>query len=172
MSLRPVATAVGLLLLLGGAGPAVADDESTAVKLTAEALQTIDDGELAVDPVGSAQEIAPSVFALPVSKVSVSNSGRVRAIRLEGGLRLSGDASPLDLTNFRLNLPARRASVRDSASGLRVAAFDIDRLKVTDRRVRGVLLIAPGASAVFNEQFDTYVFSDGLRLARFTYPLK
>lgn len=172
MAFRPAATAAAVLLVIAGAGPAVADDESTAVKLTPQALQTMDEGELAVAPVGSAQEIAPALFALPVAKVALSRSGKVRAIRLGGGLRLTGDAAPLDLTKMRLNLPARRASVKDSASGLRVAAFDVGKLKVSQRRVRGVLLIAPGASAVFNEQFGTYVFSDGLRFARFSYPLK
>ncbi|HPQ85876.1 MAG: hypothetical protein H6526_00420 [Actinobacteria bacterium] len=172
MGFRPIAVAAALLLLVGGAGPALADDEATAVKLTPQALQTIDEGELGVAPVGSAQEIAPALFALPVARVSLSRSGKVRAIRLGGGLRLFGEAEPLDLTKLRLNLPARRASVKDSASGSRVAAFDVGKLKVSQRRVRGVLLIAPGASAVFNEQFDTYVFRDGLRFARFSYPLQ
>jgi hypothetical protein len=172
MSLRPVATTVGLLLLVGSAGPAVGNDDSTAITLTTPALQTIDESEVAVAPIGPALELAPAVFSFPVSKVSRSRSGEVRVIRLSGGLRLSGTATPLDLTKLRLNLAARRASVRDASSGLRVAAFDVGRLRVSDRRVRGVLLIAPGASAVFNEQFDTYVFSDGLRFARFTYPLK
>lgn len=172
MRLRLLAAVAGLLLPLAGAGPALADDEATAVSLTSQALQTIDDGELAVAPLGSARELRPAVFALPVSKVSLSTSGKLRAIRLIGGLRLSGETGPLDLTKLRLNFSSRRASVRDSVSGLRVAVFDVGRLKFSDGKVRGVLLIAPGASAVFNGQFDTYVFRDGLRFARFSYPLK
>ena len=40
----------------------------------------------------------------------------------------------------------------------------------TPTKVRGILLIAPGTASVLNEQFDTYVFSDGMRFARFVYP--
>jgi hypothetical protein len=172
MSIFSRALAVGLVLSFVWAGPVAADKEPTAIRLTPEALVTIDEGELAVTPVGPAQELSPAVFALPVVRVSVSDTGKLRAIRLGGGLRLSGDTAPLDLTKLRVNLSARRASVKDSVSGLRVAAFDVGALKVTQRWVRGTLLIAPGASAVFNEQFDTYVFRDGLQFARFSYPLK
>ena len=44
------------------------------------------------------------------------------------------------------------------------------KAKVTKKKVRGILLIAPGTASVLNEQFDTYVFSDGMRFARFVYP--
>ncbi len=167
----PVVVAAGLCGALLAASPAAAEDEATAVTITPAALSTLDEGELSVAPVGTAQVIGPAQFSLPVAGVALSGTGKVRRLRLDGGLRLTSDPAAVELTNLRVNLPARRVTVKASSADTRVGAFELANVKVTKRRVKGVLLIAPGAAAVLNEQFDTYVFSDGLRFARITYPL-
>jgi hypothetical protein len=151
------------------AAPAAAED-TAGLTITPAALDTLADGDLSVAPAGAADEVAPASFAMPVTDVTFRRGGSVKSIRLAGGVTIAGEDS-LDLTKFRVNLPAQQASVRASSPGTRIPAFDVVRVKVSKKRVSGVLLIAPGTASVLNAQFDTYVFSDGLRFARFVYPL-
>lgn len=171
MRTRLVALAVAGAAVLAVAGPAGAATTDTAgLTMTPEALQTLADGQLSVQPLGATDAVAPGAFAMPVTNVSFRPRGGVKSIRLTGGLTIADSPISMDLRNFRVNLAAQTASVLTSSAPSRIRAFDVVRLKVTKKRVRGVLLIAPGTASVLNEQFDTYVFSDGLRFARFVYP--
>jgi hypothetical protein len=161
-------TAAAAAAVVGLAGPAHADDEA-GLTITDDALTTLTDGELSVQPTAGAAPVGPASFAFPVTSVSTRPSGAVKAIRLSGGLTISGEATMV-LTNFRVNLKSQQASVRASSPATRIRAFDVVKVKVNSKRVRGVLIIAPGTASVLNRQFDTYVFSDGLRFARFVYP--
>lgn len=167
MRTRSLGIAVAAAAVLVGA-PAHADE--AGLTMTPEAVQALSAGQLTVAPLGPANEVAPGAFSMPVANVAVRPSGSVRAITMSGGLTISDAPSSLDLTKFRVNVPAQVASVRTSLTPGRVRAFDVVRVKVTKKKVKGVLLIAPGAASVLNEEFDTYVFSDGLRFARFVYP--
>lgn len=158
--------------------PAASASERTAqfsqdtgtVKLTSAAAETLAEGGLTASPVRPGLEIAPDWFSMPIQETTTSGSGRIKGIRLRGGLSLQGIDTSLRLTRLRLHLGSLRASVKGSAMEQRVKAFDITNLKVTDKAVSGTLLVAPGTSSLLNEQFNTYVFGDGLRFARFKLP--
>jgi hypothetical protein len=142
------------------------------LSITDPALETLASGQLSIDPVGAADESEPEVFALPLISMTYTKTGAPKVVRLTGGVRIVGEPDVVDLTEFRVRMPARRGSVKvSSPADTRIPAFDVARLKVTKKKVTGVLLIAPGTSAVLNAQFDTYVFSDGLRFARFEVQL-
>lgn len=166
MRTRLLALVAGFVLL--AAGPAVADD--AGLTITPDALASLDNAELSVQAAGAASEVAPASFALPVTNVTFRRGGGVKAIRLSGGVTIAGQPVTLALTNLRVNLRASQASVLASSPGTRIPAFDVVKTRVTKKKVRGTLLIAPGTASVLNEQFDTYVFSDGMRFARFVYP--
>jgi hypothetical protein len=165
---RRLLISAAVVALLGVAAPAYAEGEA-GLTITDDALATLTDGQLSVEPTAGADPLGPATFALPVTSVSTRPSGAVKTIRLSGGLTISGDATMV-LTNFRVNLKSQQASVRSSSPATRIRAFDVVKVKVTKKRVRGILIIAPGTASVLNAQFDTYVFSDGLRFARFVYP--
>ena len=148
-----------------------ADDETAALTITPSALETLAIGQLSVEPSGAAGLTGEATYLLPVTDIAFNRVGEVRAIRLAGGVKIAGAPITLDLTNFRVNLPSQQASVRASYPDTRIRAFDVVRLKVSKKRVTGVLMISPGTASVLNDQFDTYVFTDGLRFARFEYAL-
>ena len=166
MRTRLLAFVAGFALL--GMGPAVADD--AGLTITPDALASLDNAELSVQAAGAADEVAPASFVMPVTNVTFNRGGGVKAIRMAGGLTIAGQPVSLDLTNLRVNLRAQQASVVASSPGTRIPAFDVVKKNVTKKKVRGILLIAPGTASVLTEQFDTYVFSDGMRFARFVYP--
>ncbi len=168
MRVGPLTGAVLVALALAPA-PAHAEDDRAELRITPAALETLTDGQLTLEAVGSADATSADTFSLPVAQVSFTSTGEVRSLRLSGGVKISGEPIALDLTNFRVNLPSQQASVKASTPDTRIRAFDVARLKVTRTRVTGVLLISPGTASVLNEQFQTYVFSDGLRFARFEY---
>lgn len=167
MRTRLLALAAGFALLAPVA-PAAADD--AGLTISPDTLASLDNAELSVQAAGAADEVAPASFVMPVTSVTLRRGGGVKAIRLSGGLTIAGEPVSLDLTNMRVNLRAQQASVVASSPGTRIPAFDVVKTKVSKKRVRGILLIAPGTASVLNEQFDTYVFSDGMRFARFVYP--
>lgn len=167
MRTRLLALAAGFTLL-AAVSPAAADD--AGLTITPDTLAQLDNAELSVEAAGAADEVAPASFVMPVTSVKLRPGGGVKAIRLSGGLTIAGEPVSLDLTNMRVNLRAQQASVVASSPGTRIPAFDVVKTKVSKKRVRGILLIAPGTASVLNEQFDTYVFSDGMRFARFVYP--
>ena len=80
-----VAIAAGFALL-GGVSPALADD--AGLTLTSNALTSLGNAELSVQAAGSANEVAPASFALPVTNVRVGPGGGVKAIRLSGGVTI------------------------------------------------------------------------------------
>lgn len=140
--------------------------------MTSPALVMLTTGELAVEPIQPASDTIPTkldrrAFSMPVAQVVFNRHGRVKSVRLAGGLRVVGESVSVALSEIQVRIPSRRASVRISSTSLRVQAFDVTRLKVTKKKVSGVLVIAPGTSAVLNAQFSTYVFVDGLRFATF-----
>ncbi len=144
-----------------------ATDGAVDLAVTTATVQTLDKGALAISSVSPATVPASRVVTMPQKAVAYGPTGTPVRVRLLGGWQIKGETRSVDLTNLRLNLPTKRASVQMSSPNARVNAFDISRVKVTKRHVRGVLLIAPGMSALLNEQFGTYVFSDGLPFARF-----
>lgn len=148
-----------------------AEEDRAALTVTSGAIETLSTGQLTLEPSGGTDTLGDATFLLPVTDISFTRTGEVKSIRLSGGLKIAGEPITLDLTNFRVNLPSQAASVRASSPDTRIRAFDVARLKVTKKKVTGVLLISPGTAAVLNDQFDTYVFSDGLRFARFEYAL-
>lgn len=148
-----------------------AEEDRAELTVTSGAIETLSTGQLTLEPSGETDTVGETTFLLPVTDISFNRVGEVKSIRLSGGLKIAGEPITLDLTNFRVNLPSQAASVRASSPDTRIRAFDVARLKVTKKKVTGVLLISPGTSAVLNDQFDTYVFSDGLRFARFEYAL-
>lgn len=150
---------------------AAADDDHASLKITPAAAATLNTGQLTVKPVGDADTVGESTYLLPVTNITFTRDGDVKAIRLSGGLQIAGQPITLDLTNFRVKLPSQQATVRASSPDTRIRAFDVARLKVTKKKVSGLLLISPGTASVLNDQFDTYVFTDGLRFARFEYTL-
>lgn len=170
MRLRVLAGAATAALMVSSA-PAMAEDTHASLTITPATLATLSDGQLSLEAVGTADNDGDDTFRLPVSEVTFTRGGEVKSIRLSGGVKIAGEPITLDLTNFRVNLPSQQASVRASSPDTRIRAFDVARLKVTKRKVNGVLLISPGTASVLNDQFDTYVFSDGLRFARFEYSL-
>lgn len=143
---------------------------SGTVKLTSAAAETLTEGGLTATPVSPGTQIAPDWFLMPVQETTTNRSGRIKGIRLRGGLTLRSIDASLQLTRLRLYLGSLRASVKGSAMDQRVKAFDITNLRITKKKVTGTLLVAPGTSSLLNEQFDTYVFSDGLHFARFKLP--
>lgn len=153
--------------------PAVAhaEDDHAALTVTAGAVETLATGQLTLEASGETNTVGDTTFLLPVTDITFTRTGEVKAIRLSGGLTIAGEPIALDLTNFRVNLPTQAASVRASSPDTRIRAFDVAKLKVTKKKVTGILLISPGTAAVLNDQFETYVFSDGLRFARFEYTL-
>lgn len=157
-------------LLLTPTGAYAADDHA-ALTVTPGAVETLATGQLSLAPAGETSTLGDTTFLLPVTDVTFTRAGEVKSIRLSGGLKIAGEPITLDLTDFRVNLPSQAASVRASSPDTRFRAFDVVRLKVTKKKVTGVLLISPGTAAVLNDQFETYVFSDGLRFARFEYAL-
>lgn len=148
--------------------PAMAADEA-ALTVTPAAIAKLNTGQLSVEAAEDTDTIGLTTFVMPVTDVIFTRSGDVKAIRLAGGLKISGEPITLDLTDFRVNVPSQQATVRASSPDTRFRAFDVIRLKVTKKKVTGLLLISPGTASVLNEQFDTYVFTDGLRFARFEY---
>jgi hypothetical protein len=150
---------------------AVAEDEQASLTVTPGAVQTLETGQLSLEAWDGTDTVGDTTFLMPVTDITFTRTGEVRAIRLAGGLTIAGEPTTVDLTNFRVNLPSQAASVRASSPDTRIRAFDVARLKVSKKKVTGVLLISPGTAAVLNEQFDTYVFSDGLKFARFEYAL-
>lgn len=159
----------GVLLLV----PSVvqAEDEQATLTVTSGAVQTLETGQLSLEAWEGTDTVGGTTFLMPVTDITFTRTGEVRAIRLSGGLTIAGEPTTVDLTNFRVNLPSQAASVRASSPDTRIRAFDVARLKISKKKVTGILLISPGTAAVLNEQFDTYVFSDGLRFARFEYAL-
>jgi hypothetical protein len=151
--------------------PAIADDDHATITITPAAVATLNSGQLSVEPVGETDSVGDAKYLLPVTNITFTRGGNVKAIRLSGGVKIAGEPITLDLTNFRVKLPSQQATVRASSPDTRIRAFDVARLKVTKKKVSGVLLISPGTASVLNDQFKTYVFTDGLRFARFEYML-
>jgi hypothetical protein len=175
--IRALLTGVGavcLALAVGAVGPAQAQDSNDPVvdfAVTLGAFQALDEGDLDLASVQPATEADPQTFAIPLKSVTLGAAGKPRRVRFTGGIEIQGEGSALQLTNLSISLPRKQASVWISSPDARIQAFDVSRIKVTKRTLSGVLLIAPGTAAVLNAEFDTYVFSDGLRFARFSVEL-
>jgi hypothetical protein len=168
------AGAVCLSLAVGAVGPVhgqVARDATVDFAVTPGAFQALDEGDLDVASVQPATEADPQTFEIPLKSVTLGATGKPRRVRFTGGIQIQGENSTLQLTNLSINLPKKQASVWISSPDARIQAFDVSRIKATKRTLSGVLLIAPGTAAVLNAEFDTYVFSDGLRFARFSVDL-
>lgn len=172
MNTPTLAVLASAVTMLAVSGPVMAEPDARAsITITPAAVETLTDGQLSLEALGSADELSPAAFQLPVSALTFTRAGQPKSARLDGGVQIQGAPITLDLTKFRVNLPSQRASVRASSPDARIQAFDVARLKVTKKKVSGVLLIAPGTAALLNEQFETYVFTDGLRFARFEFEL-
>lgn len=180
MSIRrqmSTAAAVACLSVSAAAPGYAAPSETIAAPLatltmTSPALAALATGDLTVEPIQPAADTVTTrtdrrAFTMPVMRVSYGRQGRVKSVLLAGGLRVVGESVSIGLSQLQVQVPARQASVRVSSTSIRVPAFDVTRLKATKKKVRGVLVIAPGTSAVLNKQFNTYVFVDGLRFATF-----
>ncbi len=175
--IRALLSGVGVVcfaLALGAAGPVqaqVSDDPVVDFAVTRGAFEALDEGDLDLASVRPATEPAPQTFAIPLKSVTRGATGKPRRVRFAGGIEIRGEDSALQLTKLSMNLPRKKASVWISSPDARIQAFYVSRIKVTKRTLSGVLLIAPGTAAVLNAEFDTYVFSDGLRFARFSVEL-
>ena len=175
--IRALLSGVGagcLALALAGPAPVQAQDSDDPVvdfAVTPGAFDALDEGDLDLASVQPATEPVPQTFAIPLRSVTLGATGKPRRVRFTGGIEIQGEYSTLQLTNLSINLPRKQASVWISSPDARIQAFDVSRIKVTKRTLSGVLLIAPGTAAVLNAEFDTYVFSDGLRFARFSVEL-
>lgn len=155
-----------------GAASTPNDDNLTpkgpSLRLTPAALQATEEGRLEVASVGAAQQTETRSFVLPVAKVLFKSNGQVQAIRMRGGIEISGGAGGTVLRKLRISIPAQRASVKVPGEPVRAPLFSLARVKQKKNKVSALLMIAPGASAFLNAQLDTYVFNDGMRFARFT----
>lgn len=174
-SVTIAALAAGLsvsVVLPGHAASPALPAPSATVTMTTPALSMLTAGNLAVEPVQPAAD-TPTIranrqaFAMPVVRVVYNRQGRVKSVMLAGGIRVVGQTVSVDLSQMRVRVVSQRATVRVSETAARVPAFDVARLKVTRKAITGVLVIAPGTSAVLNARFNTYVFVDGLRFATF-----
>lgn len=172
MNTRTAAVLATAVSVLAVGGPVMAQPDARAsITITDAAVETLTDGRLSLQAMGPADELSPAAFELPVSAMTYTRSGQLKSARFDGGVQIQGAPITMQLTKFRVNVPSQRASVRASSPDTRIQAFDVVRLKVTKKRVSGVLLIAPGTAALLNEQFETYVFTDGLAFARFEFAL-
>ena len=170
-ALVALAIAVTSASPVGAASTAIDENltpKGASIRLTPMALEATVEGGLEVASVGAAHQTETRSFVLPVAKVIFKPNGVVKAIRMRGGIDISGGTGGTELRKLRLAIPAQRASVKVPGEPLRAPLFGLVRVKQTKNKVSAVLVIAPGASAFLNAQLDTYVFTDGMRFARFT----